>query len=396
VRYRRPMPNADSSLLLGPANLWKSGQLLSAAGDPMQARRVLRSVATLRDIGRRRGELVRTILAGSWRRSPSPSSISADALAQVAPLLARTGSAGLAWWKLRDSPSSTSAAALELRQTYRLQTLEARLHERRIEQAIRILREARVEPMLAKGWAAAQLYPEPGLRPYGDIDLWVRSSEHEGALAALRSPVGQRCRVDLHAEFPHLDRSWDELHERSRLVRIGEVDVRVLGFEDHLRLLCLHMLKHGAWRPVWLCDIGAAAESLPPDFDWDVCLRGPERRAQWIGCAIGLAREVLGAHVEAGAPGRLPRWLPAAVIQQWADDEHYMVTPSMAFALRQRRRILKALALRWPNAIQATVGLGGPFNDVPRLPFQLGECVLRTIAFARRAPELMRTGAPSV
>jgi len=347
-----------------------------------------------------RGELVRTILAGSWRRPPSPPSISDEALARIAPLLARTGSAGLAWWKLRDSPSSASAAALDLRQTYRLQTLEARLHERRIEQAIQLLREAGVEPLLAKGWTAAQLYPEPGLRPYGDIDLWFRSSDHAAALTALRCPVGQRCRVDLHAEFPQLDRSWDELYERSRLVRVGGVDLRVLGLEDHLRLLCLHMLKHGAWRPIWLCDIGAALESLPPDFDWDVCLRGPARRVEWVRCAVGLARELLGARVEARAAGsrerRLPRWLGAAVLRQWADAEHYMVTPSMAFALRRGDRILKALALRWPNAIQATVGLGGPFNDVPRLPFQLGECVLRTLAFARRAPHLMRTSAPSV
>jgi len=344
-----------------------------------------------------RGELVQTLLTGSWRQSPSPASISADALARIAPMLTRTGSAGLAWWRLRDSHVSASAAALDLRQAYRLQTLEARRHERRIEQAIRILREASVEPIMAKGWAAAQLYPEPGLRPYGDIDLWVRASEHAAALAALRCPVGQRCRVDLHAEFPQLDRSWDELYERSRLARVGEVDVRVLGLEDHLRLLCLHMLKHGAWRPIWLCDIGAAVESLPADFDWDVCLRGPARRAEWISCAVGLARELLGARPKGERPGvRLPRWLPAAVLRQWADEEHYMVSPSMAFALRRRDRILKALVLRWPNAIQATVGLGGPFNDVPRLPFQLGECVLRAIAFARRAPELMRTGAPSV
>jgi hypothetical protein len=355
----------------------------------VQTRRVLSS----------RGELVRTVLAGAWRRSPAPPSISAEALAEITTLLARTGAAGLAHWALRDSPLSASTSVLELRQVFRLQTLEARLHERRIEQAVRMLRDAHVEPLLAKGWAAAQLYPEPGLRPYGDIDLWVRGSEHVAALAALRSPMAQRCRVDLHAELPHLDRTWDELLARSAVARIGAVDLRVLGPEDHLRLLCLHMLKHGAWRPIWLCDIAAAAESLPAGFDWDLCLRGPARRAEWIGCAIGLARELLGARVDVRTAARrtsLPRWLPAAVLRQWGDDEHYMVNPSLAFALRHRDRILKTLALRWPNAIQATVGLSGPFNDLPRLPFQLGECIVRTIAFARRAPALLRTGAPSV
>jgi len=28
-----------------------------------------------------------------------------------------------------------------------------------------------VEPILGKGWAIARLYPERGMRPYGDIDL---------------------------------------------------------------------------------------------------------------------------------------------------------------------------------------------------------------------------------
>jgi hypothetical protein len=36
-----------------------------------------------------------------------------------------------------------------------------------------------------------------------------------------------------------------------------------------------------------------------------------------------------------------------------------------------------ALRLRWPNAIQATVELGAPFNGAPRLPYQVGECVRR-------------------
>jgi hypothetical protein len=51
--------------------------------------------------------------------------------------------------------------------------------------------------------------------------------------------------------------------------------------------------------------------------------------------------------------------------------------PSMAFVLRRPRLLLDALRLRWPNAIQATVELGGPFNGLPRLPYQVGECVRR-------------------
>jgi hypothetical protein len=46
--------------------------------------------------------------------------------------------------------------------------------------------------------------------------------------------------------------------------------------------------------------------------------------------------------------------------------------------------LLKALRTRWPNPIEATVGTRGPFNNWPRLPFQIGESLLRTASFAAR------------
>ena len=335
-----------------------------------------------------RGELVSVVLAGSWRRSIAPLAVSPDALAAIVPLLVGMGAGGLAWWRLRDSPLATSHAGLELRQAYRLQTLEVRLHERRIVQAFDILRAAGIEPLLAKGWAAAQLYPQPALRPYGDVDLWVAPHQRGRAVEALSSPEGQRCRVDLHTDFPLLGRSYDEMRERSRLVRLAGIDVRILGAEDHLALLCVHMLGHGAWRAVWLCDIAAAVESLPADFDRARCVPRDPRRARWVACAVGLSRELLGARVSdriaVAAP--LPGWLPAAVLGQWAREEHYMHTPSMAFAFRNPRLLPRALRLRWPNALQATVELGGPFNAAPRLPFQVAGCVWRIAAFARRLP----------
>ena len=43
---------------------------------------------------------------------------------------------------------------------------------------------------------------------------------------------------------------------------------------------------------------------------------------------------------------------------------------------------LRALRIRWPNPIEATIGVGGPFNEIPRLPFQIRECLSRAARFA--------------
>jgi hypothetical protein len=56
----------------------------------------------------------------------------------------------------------------------------------------------------------------------------------------------------------------------------------------------------------------------------------------------------------------------------------------MAASLRHPAAFLRGLLLRWPNPVEASVGVGAPFNRLPRLPFQIGDCLLRTAQFARR------------
>jgi hypothetical protein len=236
----------------------------------------------------------------------------------------------------------------------------------------------------------ARLYPRPGLRPYGDIDVYVRTEQAPAARAALEQPGEDALPVDLHRGLSELDdRRSDEVFARSRIVRLGDTDVRVFGPEDHLRLLALHLLRHGAWRPVWLCDLALVLETLPPDFDWACFTSGDARRADAAACALRLAHELLGAGLE-GVPAEmwrrtLPRWLVPTVLRQWGDgrfEPHGTRTP-MAVELRRPRGLLRALRVRWPNAVEATVGRRARFDGFPRLPYQIGECLARTLRFAR-------------
>jgi len=340
-----------------------------------------------------RGWAMASALVGSWRPSPSPLVLSPAALDDIAPLALGTGAAGLLWWRVQDPALRASPAASRLQAAYRLQATLAAVHEHQLRQALTLLRSARVEPLLMKGWAVARLYPAPGLRPYGDLDLCVRPEEYAAARAALAGPAGNGCPVDLHAGIPLLpDRSLEDLYGRSRVETVGEMEVRVLGPEDHLRLLCLHLLDHGAWRPLWLCDVAAAVESLPAGFDWDYFRRGSARRADWTTCALVLAHHLLGARLDR-APAALgaralPSWLVPAVLRQWAlGDPH---REPLLHRLRLGSGVFESLRQSWPDPITATLGVRGPINRLPRLPFQLAQCLKRS---AQIALELVRPAA---
>ena len=335
----------------------------------------------------RKGSLVAELLSGAWRRSAFPElQFSEPDLDEVTPLLYDSGTAALAWRRISKTPLGESRSGEVLHQAYRLISLQSEVHEQKIEKLFRLLHEAGVDAMLAKGWATAGLYSERALRPYGDIDICVRSEHLKATEAVINAPEAKDCWVDLHKHFEEIDeRTIDELFARSRTVSLGGEQIRILGPEDQLALSCIHLLKHGAWRPLWLCDVGVAIESLSPTFDWELCLGRNRTRAHWIVSAIGLANRLLRAHTEhlpATTKAELPQWLIENVVKQWASpfaiDQPPMSHPiPMAKLLRHPSGLLHGLRQRWPNPIIATVSVNGEFNNLPRLPYQMANCFSR-------------------
>jgi hypothetical protein len=256
-----------------------------------------------------------------------------------------------------------------------------------------------VDPLLVKGWAVARLYPQPGLRPLGDIDLCVHPEQRDAAKTRLARPDLSAFGVDLlHEELERLGKAgWSALYARAETVNLGSTLIRVIGPEDHLAFLCMHLLRHGAWRPLWLVDIAVALESRPQNFDWDRSLGVNKRRADWIACAIGLAHYLIGAEID-GTPvaeraRRLPNWLPRSVLQRWdipglwSGGNTYV---PVATYIRRPRELAAGLRYRWPDPIYATVALNGPFNRAPRLPFQVANVGLRAARFLVHTPQLLR------
>lgn len=68
------------------------------------------------------------------------------------------------------------------------------IHQMRLRQilvsAVNLLREHNIEPVLLKGFGLAMLYPNPSLRQFGDIDLFIGLEDFHEACSLLRTLPG--------------------------------------------------------------------------------------------------------------------------------------------------------------------------------------------------------------
>lgn len=346
----------------------------------------------------RTAEAVAELLAGAWSHEPAPLGIHFPALASIVALLVDCGAGPLAWQRIARSPHlNGSPEAATLQQAFRHAALEELRKAEMLRQIARILNSAGVEPLIFKGWAIARHYAAPHLRPFGDFDLCSPPGAHartlqvlnEAAVAPLDNAhagyaLGQvsidlgkwpgYAQVDLHADLEKfLMPDLDAIHGRSRRVELDGAVVRIPAEEDHLRLIAIHFLRHGGWRPLWLTDVAALLESVPDRFDWDLCMRSDKRVSRWIACVIALSHRLLGARVD-HVPARYrverpPDWFVGAVLREWG-TERFSMRP-LKWAMRKPRLIPAELKARWPNPIVATIEAAGEFNGAPRLPFQL-------------------------
>ena len=328
-----------------------------------------------------------SVLAGSWR--PESPKVSNDVLERLAPLISQGGAAALTWFRIRQKRSELSEPVASFYHTaYVGSAAHAAVHEVELESVAQAFNACRVRCILLKGWSVGRLYPESGLRPCGDIDLWVDPEQRDRADAILRelAIIGADLEHDQLRRFE--ERHFEEFYASCETVLLGATSIRVPRCEDQVRILCLHFLKHGGWRPIWLCDIAVLLESRNGDLNWEVCLGKNVKRARWIGCTIALARELLGARVPDGVPSTslasAPRWLSGTVLREWVHPRHPHVaglSRSLPGFWRRPWEVKNVIAGRWRNSVQATVDCNGAFNCLPRLPYQVRDAVARTVHF---------------
>src|SRR5438067_1230227 len=158
-----------------------------------------------------KGAMIVTLLRQSWREHSSPPQLSEEEISSLRRIIFHSGVTALAWWRFRESPLAETSLGHELHEAYRRFRLSARVHEQEICNIFARLRDFGIEPVLVKGWAIARRYPDPALRPYGDIDICVRPDQYEDAKTVLKY-------------FESVDGHYVDLHEGIDSVGRGNLD----------------------------------------------------------------------------------------------------------------------------------------------------------------------------
>jgi len=262
----------------------------------------------------------------------------------------------------------------ELQKRYKL--LHYKVQSQRLKKVWMQFEQAGFKPLLIKGWAAAQVYPNPSERQYSDIDLIIEPAHFREAESYVKKEKFDAA-VDLHRGARHLDSlSFADLYANSVLKKCENTQVRVLREEDHLRILCVHWLNDGGADRERLWDIYYAVENRSGNFDWERCLGAvSEKRRRWIVCTIGLAHLYLNLKVEntpvAGEVNNLPSWLIRAVEREWRSGVRLI---PLEMVLRDKKRLWQQIKKRMPpNPVQATIELDGKFDWKPRFIYQFAD-----------------------
>lgn len=270
---------------------------------------------------------------------------------------------------------------------HRFRIIQYKVREQQIGKIWQEFEDAGFQPVLIKGWAAAQYYPEPFERDFVDIDLIV-SPEKFCEAEEFSKNIKPVLAIDLHCGPRHLDSlGFEEIFSNSIYIKCGNTNIRVPRPEDHLRILCVHWLTDGGANRDKLQDIFYLLKNRSSDFDWNRLLNSVNsKRRRWIECTIGLAHKYLGLEikdtpVEEGAK-KLPSWFVKAIDKEW--ESEVKMQPLDLF-LNDKKALRQQIKKRFPpNPVQATVLQEGDFDRYPRLWYQIGNMLSRLVPSLKR------------
>jgi len=246
---------------------------------------------------------------------------------QAAGAATRHGIAPLLWRALRTAGAVDALGEDQqsLRSVAELHQMEALvIFPRAVSAALLPLIDGGLEPVVMKGPVLAARYPEPGLRPMGDIDVLLPRQYHERALRLLGNAgweiyrPARRDRYDtvlVNDEIPSLalelhfglESSYEKvteldpvaLWERRQPLDCLGTPAYGLPVAEELVTLAAHAGKpfHGFSRLVWIADLAMAvghAEEAQQPVDWEKVswIAETGRCLTLVGAALALAQRV--------------------------------------------------------------------------------------------------------
>jgi hypothetical protein len=229
-----------------------------------------------------------------------PGKLGAEQSSRLVDAAVREGLAGLLYHRLKTSgrlQALAEPARSRLESIYYL-TIQTNL---RFFAALKEIAEQGVPFVLMQGAALlADIYPDPGLRPLSDIDLWVLPRDRDRLRTALahlgfeENPLvpGVLRRgavlVDVHTHLDWAERipatrflfalDPEEIHRSCRRVAWDGLQLSCLGGHDQVIYLAVHAVKHNLERLIWLADIQRLTSAWQA-ADWD----GLRKRAGRLG-----------------------------------------------------------------------------------------------------------------
>ncbi|HWC14336.1 MAG TPA: nucleotidyltransferase family protein [Actinomycetota bacterium] len=244
---------------------------------------------------------IHELLRGAARREIAPHVAGGRSELEWAAALRAAAGHGMQGWlarELRGIETVPWGSQMLLQSTALRIAADHRTHLHNAACALDLLDAADVEAMILKGPALVErYYDDPTLRPYGDIDVYVRPPAFARALAALEA--GGFSLLDRNWEFLHgdlrgqvhlhspqersLELHWhivngarqrrtlgmapDELWDVVEPASVGGRKCFGLPPSEEIAHLCLHAAGHGCSRLIWLADI--ATLTAGRDIDWD-------------------------------------------------------------------------------------------------------------------------------
>ena len=237
---------------------------------------------------------------------------------------------------LRDAPLPP-AAAVELRALNRDAVHRGLVMAAELRRLVDALAAAGIEALAYKGPALAmQVYGDLSLRTFIDLDLLVREGDVPRALEALDaagyapaldfSPAQARYFRRVDGDFPLLHRATgtlvelharvsserfcmpidtDGLMRRARAVPVGGGEVRTLGDEDLLLVLCVHGAKHRWKRLEWVVALAELLRAGRGDVGAALALAAEVHARRTLLLGLSLARRLLDAPLPAGAAAQI-------------------------------------------------------------------------------------------